>query len=314
MREYSSKLVDIAENHAREIAVRWYFDVIKNPRTPSYHDISEQDALPQAEEFYHHFRAIFLSEKPYNVATQFFSKYAEKRYRDGIPSSEAIYILVLMRRHIWLYSDFHVTFVTADERKQAIESLNRMMLIFDYAVHVITAKYEELVRLDLDKKFGMLNFIRMTGALEKFKSSIMAFLLFAAGSIIFYCHTLLKMDVSYSYTFYVPIVLAAIWWRRKGISIAVALGVYLMFSEYLFLNRAPSLDDITRTVIFVVVAFVVSLLSEGLDRVEAAYTNRKQEQMNSFPHPRRESITAIEYALIAAGIAMAIAIIVHTSF
>jgi hypothetical protein len=44
-----------------------------------------------------------------------------------------------MRRHIWLYSDFHFTFITADEHMQAMESLNRMMLIFDYAVHVITA-------------------------------------------------------------------------------------------------------------------------------------------------------------------------------
>ncbi|MCX5835354.1 MAG: hypothetical protein NTV99_12785 [Deltaproteobacteria bacterium] len=277
MREYSSKLVDIAENHAREIAVRWYFDVIKNPRTPSYHYISEQDALPQAEEFYHHFRAIFLSEKPYETAYQFFSRYAEARYRDGIPSSEAIYVLVLMRRHIWLYSDFHITFVTADERRHAIESLNRMMLIFDYAVHVITAKYEELVRQDLDKKFGMLNFIRMTGALEKFKSSIMAFLLFAAGAMVFYYHALLKTDVSYSYAFYIPIVLAAIWWGRKGISIAVALGVYLMFSSYLFMNNAPLMEDVARTVIFVAVAAVISLLSEGLQRVEVAYTNGKKE-------------------------------------
>ncbi len=278
MREYSSKLVDMAENHAREIAVRWYFDVIKNPRTPSYHDISEQDALPQAEEFYHHFRTIFLSEKPYETAHQFFSKYAEARYREGIPSSEAIYVLILMRRHIWLYSDFHITFVTADDRKQAVESLNRMMLVFDYAVHVITAKYEELVRQDLDKKFGMLNFIRMTGALEKFKSSIMAFLLFAAGAMVFYYHALLKTTVSYSYTFYVPIVLAAIWWGRKGVSIAVALGVYLMFSSYLFMNSPPVMGDLARTVIFVAVAAVISLLSEGLQRVEAAYTNSKQKR------------------------------------
>ena len=291
MREYSSKLVDIAENHAREIAVRWYFDVIKNPRTPSYHDISEQDALPQAEEFYHHFRTIFLSEKPYETAHQFFSRYAEARYRNGIPSSEAIYVLVLMRRHIWLYSDFHITFVTADERRQAVESLNRMMLIFDYAVHVLTAKYEELVRQDLDKKFGMLNFIRMTGALEKFKSSIMAFLLFAAGSMIFYYHALLKTNVSHAYTFYIPVVLAAIWWGRKGISIAVALGVYIMFSGYLFLNRAPLLEDFARTVIFVVVAFAVSLLSEGLERVEAAYTNCNKGQMKSVSPPRREGVS-----------------------
>ena len=287
MREYSSKLVDIAENHAKEIAVRWYFDVIKNPRTPSYHDISEQDGISQAEEFYRHFRAIFLSEKPYEAARQFFSRFAEARFHEGICASEATYALALMRRHIWLYSDFHVTFITADERKQAIESLNRMMLIFDYAVHVITVKYEELVRQDLDKKFSMLNLIRMNGALEKFKSSIMAFLLFASSSMIFYYHALAKTNVAHAYIFYVPVVLAAIWWGRKGVSIAVALGVYLMFSRYLFHSQAPTLDDLARTVTFVIVAFVVSLLSEGLARVEAAYTNRNKGFSDSVLSPHR---------------------------
>jgi hypothetical protein len=282
-------LVDIAENHAREIAVRWYFDVIKNPRTPSYHDMSEQEAISQAEEFYRQFRAIFLSEKPYDTARQFFSQYAEARYRGGIPSSEAIYALALMRRHIWLYSDFHFTFITADERMQAIESLNRMMLIFDYAVHVVTAKYEALVRQDLDNKFNMLNAFRMNGALEKFKSSIMAFLLFAASMMIFYYHALAKTSVSHTYVFSLPVVLAAMWWGRKGISIAVALGVYIMFSAYLFLNRSPGVEDFALTGTLMVLAFVVSLLSEGLEGVERAYTNGMNEQIKSPLPPRRES-------------------------
>jgi len=287
VREYSSKLVDIAENHAREIAVRWYFDVIKNPRTPSYHDISEQDGISQAEEFYRHFRTIFLSEQPYETAREFFSRFAEARYREGICASEATYALSLMRRHIWLYSDFHVTFVTADERKQAIESLNRMMLIFDYAVHVITVRYEELVRQDLDKRFSMLNLIRMNGDLEKYKSSIMAFLLFAASALIFYYHAVAKANVAHAYVFYVPVVLAAIWWGRKGVSIAVALGVYLMFSRYLFHSQAPTLEDLARTTTFVIVAFVVSLLSEGLARVEAAYTNRNKKFSDGVASPHR---------------------------
>jgi hypothetical protein len=94
--------------------------------------------------------------------------------------------------------------------------------------------------------------------------------------------------VSHTYVFSLPVVLAAMWWGRKGISIAVALGVYIMFSAYLFLNRAPGAEDFTLTAILMILAFVVSLLSEGLDRVERAYTSRVNEEIKS-PPPRRES-------------------------
>jgi hypothetical protein len=268
MREYSSKLVDIAENHAREIAVRWYFDVIKNPRTPSYHDISEQDALPQAEEFYRHFRDIFLSEKPYETARQFFSRYAEARYREGVPSSEAIYVLVLMRRHIWLYSDFHITFVTADERKQAIESLNRMMLIFDYAVHVITEKYKELIKSRIVQKgLGTINALRLSGSMEKFRSSIMAILLSIGGIAVLFYNLFLRAEFPYDHLLYVPVVLAAIWWGKKGVSVAIGIGVYLIMCSAAFLNRLPA-DHGISAMMFFAAAVIIALLAEGIENIE----------------------------------------------
>ncbi len=267
MREYSSKLIEIAENHAREIAARWYFDVIKNPRTPSYHNLSEEEAVPLAEEFYRHFSTIFLSEKPYEKARPFFSRYAEDRHRRGIPSSEAIYALSLMRRQIWLYSDYHLTFTTAEERMQAIESLNRMMLIFDYAVHVITSKYEELIRRDLNSKVGILNVLRMNGSLEKFRSSIMAILLFIGGIAVLFYHLFLKVEFPYAHLFYIPVILATLWWGKKGVSIAVGIGVYLVMSSAAFLNRLPAELGIS-VVMFFTAAVIIALLTEGIERIE----------------------------------------------
>jgi len=269
MREYSSKLVDIAENHSREIAVRWYFDVIKNPRTPSYHDMSEQNAFPQAEEYYRNFRALFLSEKPYEMAYQFFSRYAEARYREGIPESEAIYVLSLMRRHIWLYSDFHITFVTTDERKQAIESLNRMMLIFDYAVHVITGKYKELLKQRIKQiSLGAVNTLRFSGKMEKFRSSIMAILLFIGGIAVLVYHLFLRVDFPYEHVFYLPAILATLWWGKKGVSIAVGIGAYLTVSSWSLLDRLPA-DHGTFVVILVAAAVISAGLIEEIQKMES---------------------------------------------
>lgn len=266
--EYSSKLIDIAENHSREIAVRWYFDVIKNPRTPSYHNMSEEDIIPQAEQFYRHFKAIFLNEKPYEISHQFFSRYAEERFHEGIPANEAIYALSLMRRHIWLYSDFHITFVTADERKQAIESLNRMMLIFDYAVHIITDKYKELFKKKMIQDGpGPLRALRLSGTLVKFRSSIMAILLFIAGIAVLTYHLFLRVDFPYEYMFYLPAILATLWWGKKGVSISVGIGVYLIVSSAAFLNRLPAGKGIS-ILMLIVVSFICAGLIEEIEKMQ----------------------------------------------
>ena len=51
-----------------------------------------------------------LAENPYEEAKTFSWKYAENFYRKKIPLQEAIYALMLMRRHLWLYAEFQGTF------------------------------------------------------------------------------------------------------------------------------------------------------------------------------------------------------------
>ena len=63
--------------------------------------------------------------------------------------NEAVYALILMRRHIWLYAEFQATFISAVEQKQAVESLLRTILTFDYIMYFVTQKYEELLKSEL---------------------------------------------------------------------------------------------------------------------------------------------------------------------
>ena len=271
MKVSSSGIVDLTEDHAKVLALRWYFDVVKNARTPSYHNLSEEEVIPQAEEFYHAFREMFISDQPYEAARAFFSRYAEKQYRSGIPESEALYAFILMRRHIWLHADVQVSFAKAVEQQQAVESLNRTFLISDYAVHVISEKYRELVKKEVDEDIGSLALLRMDGPLEKFKSSIMALLLFGVMIVSFYYHAFLNTKLAYSHLFYLPIVLAAIWWGRRGVSIAVGMGVYMTASNVLFLKSVDLADEIATAVVFVFIAGVIAVLTEGLRKIEVSY-------------------------------------------
>jgi hypothetical protein len=110
------------------------------------------DQSPHAVEFYSHFRALFCTERPFQEARKFFSKYADERFMEGIPLHEALYALVLMRRHIWLYAEFQAIFITAVEQHQAVESLTRTILMFDYATYVLAERYEELMKREMNER------------------------------------------------------------------------------------------------------------------------------------------------------------------
>ena len=148
MKAYATKLIDLTENNAEKIARQWAKDVKTNEKTQAYRSAAEERIIQQAIEFYQYFREMFVHDAPYKQAEKFFEHYAQERYREGIPLHEAVYALILMRRHIWLYAEFQAIFITAVEHRQAVESLSRTILMFDYAMYVITRKYRELMKLE----------------------------------------------------------------------------------------------------------------------------------------------------------------------
>ena len=156
MKSYASKLIEITEKHAEAIAKQWYNNIKMNPKTPYYHTMTEDKAIQQALNFYNKFVKLFLSDSPFEEAHTLFAKYAEDSYRARIPLPQLIYAITLMRRHMWLFAEFQTTFSTAVDHHHAAESLNRTILMFDYATYVIVLKYDELLRKEIEEKFKSL--------------------------------------------------------------------------------------------------------------------------------------------------------------
>lgn len=146
MRMYTVKLIELIERSKEEIARQWCDDVTKNPRTKSFLGYSDNELIAIATGIYGSFRELFFSDNLKETAKKIFGRYAEERYRKGIPPHEAIYGLMLMRRRIWFYAEFRAVFISVLEQYQKEESLNRTILIFDYAVFAIVEKYESLRR------------------------------------------------------------------------------------------------------------------------------------------------------------------------
>ena len=271
---YATKLIDLIESKAEKIAKQWAADVMKHNRTPSYHSLRKDLVIEQGVNFYRLFRQMSLAEVPYEEAKNFSWRYAEEFYQQKIPLHEALYALILMRRHLWLYAEFQGTFVTALEKQQAVESLNRTILMFDYVSYQVTEKYQQLTVEAVNKKLGIVKTFLMGklvgGMKNTYKVAFMAILIIAACILTYYNHTA-GQAVVFTHLFYIPIILAAIWWGKKGMFVPIILAIVLVASHSLFLTNTPFTDDVIRAVMFIVIGLVVGWLMDSVKKMEELY-------------------------------------------
>jgi hypothetical protein len=146
MKTYAIKYVELAEQHAEKMAKRWAMDVQNNVRTKKYKELDEEKIVFQGIKFYRNFSKMFADEKISEDALKYFRTYAQESYAMGIPMDEAVYALTLLRRHIWLYAEFQTIFSSAIDQRQALDTLSRTILLFDYAVYEVTKEYQELMK------------------------------------------------------------------------------------------------------------------------------------------------------------------------
>ena len=152
MKTYAIKYLELAENHAEKIAARWAKDVKSNAKTPTYKSLDEEAMNHQCVRFYQNFSKMFLDEKITDDVLRYFRSYAQESYAMGIPAKETIYALILMRRHIWLYAEFQAIFSSGIDQRQALDTLGRTILLFDYAAYEVTKEYQELMKKEKSKK------------------------------------------------------------------------------------------------------------------------------------------------------------------
>jgi len=152
MKTYAIKYVELAELHAERMAKRWALDVQNNTRTKKYKELDEEWIINQGVKFYQNFSKMFAEEKISETTLRYFRTYTEESFAAGIPMDEAVYALILLRRHIWLYAEFQTIFSSGIDQRQALDTLSRTILLFDYAVYEVTKEYQELMKKAKGKK------------------------------------------------------------------------------------------------------------------------------------------------------------------
>lgn len=95
----------------------------------------------------------------------------------------------------------------------------------------------------------------------KFNREVLALIIAICVFVTLYANLLLGIDAVYTHLYYLPIILAAIWYHRKSIFLALFLGfAHVSIGYYLAASLVPS--ALVRAGMFLIVAGVVSLLSE----------------------------------------------------
>src|SRR5208337_308432 len=94
---------------------------------------------------------------------------------------------------------------------------------------------------------------------EAYKFAIIIILLIGACYLIYDYHIARQSDLAFTHAFYIPIILASYWWKRRGIVVSIFLSVF-MISSYFFSPGHDIYPDIHRAIMFMVVSLLVVIL------------------------------------------------------
>lgn len=98
----------------------------------------------------------------------------------------------------------------------------------------------------------------------RIKLLIIVILLAIAMGFAYLFHYILGEGVLFTHFFYVPIILATLWWGRRGLIVPIGLSVMLISSHYLSGLTSPIYEDLLRSFMFLAIGVVVAVLSEEI--------------------------------------------------
>ena len=114
------------------------------------------------------------------------------------------------------------------------------------------------------------------GQKQKYKILIMAILLAGACLLTYYFHTVLEIASVFTHLFYIPIILACVWWEKKGLAVPIFLAALLSISYVFIKNDSVTVFDHLRSLMFLSIGFVTATLSE-----KTAKEQKKSDHLNA---------------------------------
>jgi PAS domain S-box-containing protein len=120
---------------------------------------------------------------------------------------------------------------------------------------------------------------------ERCKIIAMMLLLACCCMITYYFHVVLGIGAVFSHLFYIPIILAALWWREKGLFVAIFLAALLVLSHLFMRHDVTTLYDYIRAPMLIIVSVTIIVLVDRVVHAEQeAHLNRIFKTIKNVNH------------------------------
>lgn len=116
---------------------------------------------------------------------------------------------------------------------------------------------------------------------EKYKVLIISMILIILSLVTYYAHCVLKTHIIFTHLFYIPIIIAVIWWRKKGILVSVAAAMILIFFNIFVEKRFNCFSDYVRSIMFIVVAVTANYFTQQLVKLQDHIKSRNDQLQNT---------------------------------
>jgi PAS domain S-box-containing protein len=121
---------------------------------------------------------------------------------------------------------------------------------------------------------------KMVEEKEAPKIVVMAILVGICCALTYYFHVVLEIGTTFTHFFYIPVILAALWWKRKGLLVAIFLAAVIFFSHVFVRVDAQTINDLFRASMLLVVGIVAAILSERIAEAQARITRERDFSEN----------------------------------
>ncbi|HUT66021.1 MAG TPA: ATP-binding protein [Spirochaetota bacterium] len=110
-----------------------------------------------------------------------------------------------------------------------------------------------------------------------FQIAVILSLVVVSWGIGFFFHSILKTDIIYTHFIYIPVVIATMWWGKRGILVAISLGIMITSFHLFGIATCPVWHDLIRMLFFVMVAFCIGFLRQEVleQRKELSLSEKK---------------------------------------
>ena len=148
----SARLIELIDVHARRLAADVAHDLRHNPRTPAFRAVVEDDLANRAYHIFHEL-GNWIGDPGSDAVRSEFANWGGKRFGQGIPLSQIVFGIIVLKTHLRRYISDHGLIDSAFPRVEAdyvlpmhmhsLQQLNdQVSTFFDEALFQIAQGYE----------------------------------------------------------------------------------------------------------------------------------------------------------------------------